>query len=94
MMAHALRLALVVLQVGILARLGTTIVVVHQEWVLLLVPHNLDWIDLVVILSYLVESITYSFLTLINLHVSRLIIWFANQLLLLLLLMMLGYLLN
>ena len=93
-MAHALRLALVVLQVGILARLSTTIVVVHQEWVLLLVPHNLDWIDLVVILSYLVESITYSFLTLINLHVSRLIIWFANQLLLLLLLMMLGYLLN
>ena len=68
MMVHALRLALVVLQVGMLARLGTT--VVHQERVLLLVPHNLGWIDLVVILSYLVESIANSFLTLVNLHVS------------------------
>ena len=68
MMVHALRLALVVLQVGMLARLGTT--VVHQELVLLLVPHNLRRIDLVVILSYLVESIADSFLTLVNLHVS------------------------
>ena len=68
MMVHALRLALVVLQVGMLARLGTA--VVHQELVLLLVPHNLGWIDLVVILSYLVESIADSFLTLVNLHVS------------------------
>lgn len=68
MMAHAHRLALVVLQVGMLARLGTA--VVHQERVLLLVPHNLRWIDLIVILSYLVESIADSFLTLVNLHVS------------------------
>ena len=68
MMAHAHRLALVVLQVGMLARLGAA--VVHQERVLLLVPHNLRWIDLIVILSYLVESIADSFLTLVNLHVS------------------------
>ena len=68
MMVHALRLALVVLQVSMLARLGTA--VVHQERVLLLVPHNLRRIDLVVILRYLVESIADSFLTLVNLHVS------------------------
>ena len=79
--ALALGLALIVLKVNVLARLSTS--VVHQELVLLLMRNHLIWINLVGILSYLFEAIANSILTLINLHVSWFFIRFANQLLLL-----------
>ena len=61
---------MIVLQVGMLARLGTAVIVHQKCCVLLLVRHHLSRIDLVVILSYLFEAIAYSILTLVNLHVS------------------------
>ena len=58
------------LEIDVLARLSTRVIVHHKLVLLLLVRRDIIWIYLVGILSYLFEAIADSILTLVNLHVS------------------------